>query len=239
MTEPVEIYVLGKQVKLLQPTDGFRTALDSVMLAAACPVETDEHILDIGCGVGGAGFCVLQRVPGAKLTGVEIQADHAEIAERNAELNDRQGQAEFVCADVRNYRGGLFDHVICNPPYMEEGAHMPSPKEKKAIAHGQDMKVEEWVESGFRNLKSNGSLTIIHRADMVDKIIQAMGKRFGAIEIIPLWPRQGEDAKRVIVRAIKDRKSQARLRAGIILHQENGEYTEAAEKILRGGEDIS
>src|SRR5688572_28954145 len=128
MAEPVEIYVLDKRVRLLQPADGFRTSLDSVMLAAACPAGAGDHILDLGCGVGGAGFCVLTRVAGTSLTGVEIQEDHVDLARRNIELNDMQDRAEFVASDIRNFRSeNRFDQVICNPPYMEAGTHTVSP----------------------------------------------------------------------------------------------------------------
>lgn len=231
-----EIHVLNKRVRLLQPFDGFRTSLDSVMLAAACPAKEKQSVLDLGCGVGGAGFCVLARVPGVSLTGIDIQRDHIDLAVQNIALNNAQGRAEFTHADARDYTGEPFDHVICNPPYMEAGAHTPSPRPAKATAHGnfeKDLSVKDWIDAAFRNLKSGGSLTIIHRADKIDAIIQGMGKRFGAIEIIPLWPRAGQDAKRVIIRALKDRKTPAALRAGIILHEENGDYTREADAILR------
>lgn len=242
MTQAVEIHVLGKRVRLLQPHDGFRTSLDSVMLAAACPAKSGEHILDMGCGVGGAGFCVLARVTGTHLTGVEIQGDHADLARRNIALNDAQGRADFIAGDMRTYGAPQpFDHVICNPPYMEAGAHTASPFEKKAIAHGHhdaDISTADWLEAGFRALKSGGSLTMIHRADKTDKIILGLKNRFGAVEIIPLWPRLGEDAKRVIIRAVKDRKTPASLRAGIILHEADGSYTQAADAILRDMQPI-
>ncbi len=242
MKPPEEIYVLDKRVRLLQPAEGFRTSLDSVMLAAACPAGDGDHILDLGCGVGGAGFCVLERVAGSKLTGVEIEADHVELANSNTGLNDMQGRAHFVCSDIREFKGERFDHVICNPPYLDAGAHTRSPFLQKATAHGhaeEDITVKDWIDCGFEHLKSGGSFTIIHRADQTDKIIQGLGKRFGAIEIISLWPRQGDAAKRVIVRALKDRKTPALVHPGIVLHQKDGSYTDEAEKILRGNAVIA
>jgi tRNA1(Val) A37 N6-methylase TrmN6 len=60
-----------------------------------------------------------------------------------------------------------------------------------------------------------------------------LGRRFGAVEIIPLWPRQGEAAKRVIVRARKDRQTPCTLHPGLVLHEAGGSYTPETDGILR------
>jgi tRNA1(Val) A37 N6-methylase TrmN6 len=240
MSKATEIYVLNRAVRLLQPEGGFRTSLDSVMLAAACPAGAGDHVLDMGCGVGGAGFCVLRRVADTRLTGVEIQPACAALAERNIALNDwAAGRVAIARADIRAFAPeGRFDHVICNPPYLEAGAHTGAPDEGKAAALGHadaDMDVKTWIDAGFTHLKSRGSLTIIHRADALDRIIQALGRRFGGVTVIPLWPHAGEAAKRVIVRAVKDSRSPAVLHPGIVLHGPDGAYTGAADAVLRGG----
>lgn len=237
MKAPEEIHVLDRRVRLLQPADGFRTSLDSVMLAAACPAQGKDSILDLGCGVGGAGFCVLARVEGTKMHGVDIQQSHIDLAIKNIELNNAKGRAEFTCSDMRRFSGKEFDHVICNPPYLDAGTHTPSPSKEKATAlyhDDENVSVKDWIEAGFRHLKHGGSFTIVHRADHTDKIIQAFGAWFGAIDIIPLWPRAGDNAKRVIIRAIKNRKSPAVFHAGIPLHNADGSYTPEADDILRG-----
>lgn len=242
MTDLQEIYVLNKRLKLLHTEKGFKTSIDSVLLAASCPAKAGEKLLDMGCGVGGAGFCVLTRVDGVKLTGVDIQKDHIELANRNAVVNMMQDNAEFIVSDIRQYRAEKeFHHIICNPPYLEAGAHLRSPHEEKATAMGhedKDLSVEDWINTAHFCLKSNGSLSMIHRADKIDKIILSLGKRFGAVEIYPLWPKFGENAKRVIIRAIKDRKSPAIIHSGLILHQDDGSYTAEAEKILRQAKEL-
>lgn len=239
MSKATEIYVLDRAVRLLQPAAGFRTSLDSVMLAAACAARAGDHVLDMGCGVGGAGFCVLHRVAGSRVTGVEVQPAYAALAHENIALNNAGGRATIIQADIRDFGAPeRFDHVICNPPYLEAGTYTASPDGGKAIALGHDdpaMGVAAWVDAGFRHLKSRGSLTMIHRADMADKIIRALGRRFGGVTILPLWPRAGENAKRVIIRATKDSRSPAILHAGVILHEADGSYTPAATAILRGG----
>jgi len=245
MSDQDTITILGKRLPLKQIADGFKTSIDSVLLAAACPAKPNDHILDLGCGVGSAGFCALYRVPDTKLTGIDVLPDHIELAKENALMNHKDARATFIVDDIRDYEPMLdgdpetdrgFDHIICNPPYLESGAHIQSPSAHKQLAIGlgeDEMTLKDWVDAGHRNLKSGGTFTIINRADATDKIIRKMGKRFGAIEIIPLWPKLSVKAKRVIIRGIKDRKSPSTLHPGVVLHNANGDYTPAAEKILR------
>lgn len=235
----IPIYVLDKRVQLLQTAQGFRTSIDSVLLAAACPAKSGDHVLDMGCGVGSAGLCVLWRVKGVRLTGVEIQKESVELARENGALNGME--CEFMQCDIREFRGLGFNHVICNPPFLEAGTHNASPSESLAMARGHadsELTLKHWMDAGHKALKSGGSFTMIHRADHTDKIIQALGPRFGAVEIIPFWPHAGEPAKRVIVRAVKGRKTGCSLRPGIVLHGENEGYTAEAEAILRDGKTI-
>lgn len=230
------IHVLDKRVCLRQPADGFRTSLDSVMLAAACPAKKRQSILDLGCGVGSAGLCVLTRVPDTTLTGIDIQKDHIALAQENAVLNNVKPRTTFIHDDIRTAKLENADHIICNPPYLDAGAHTPSPHEAKAAAMGhldEDIALEDWIACAFDHIKGRGSLTIIHAAGQTDRIIQALGKRFGATEIIPLWPRQNTPAKRVIVRTWKHKKSPAAIHPGLILHEANGNYTPDADAVLR------
>lgn len=232
------IHVLNRRVQLLQTKSGFRTSIDSVLLAAACRAVGGQSVLDLGCGVGSAGLCVLWRVPGVSLIGVEIQAESVKLARKNAGLNGMAERCVFEQADIRAFKGRGFHHVICNPPYLEAGTHLVSPSESLAVARGQkdsDLSLKDWVDVGYKALKQDGSFTMIHRADHTDKIVQAMGARFGAIEIIPLWPRAGDTAKRVIIRAIKGRKTGSILNPGLILHEADGAYTHAADQILKDG----
>jgi tRNA1(Val) A37 N6-methylase TrmN6 len=236
-----EIFVLDKKVKLLQPEDGFRTSFDSIMLAAACPVKTSQKVLDMGCGVGGVSFCILERVKGCSVVGVEIQASHVALANKNIEINQVTDRAEFIHSDILDFKSEVkFNHVVCNPPYLEGGEYLSSPKQKRAKAMGDknSVSVSSWIDKGFRLLKSGGTFTMIHRSDYIDKILFSLAGRFGAIEIIPLWPKIGKESKRVIVRAVKDRKTKAKISSGIVIHEENGSYTAEADAILRGKSSI-
>ncbi len=67
--------LLGGRVRLSQPVEGYRAAIDPVFLAAAVPVRAGESVLDLGCGAGAAALGLLARVPELSVTGLDIQAD--------------------------------------------------------------------------------------------------------------------------------------------------------------------
>jgi tRNA1(Val) A37 N6-methylase TrmN6 len=52
---------------------------------------------------------------------------------------------------------------------------------------------------------------------------------------LPLWPGKGRPAKRIIVQVRRDVRTPLRLTSGLLLHKDDGGYTQAAVDILRGG----
>ncbi len=240
MKKSAEIALLDGKVRVLRSEGGLDPTTDTILVAAACPARADESVLDLGCGSGAAGLCVLFRAPQAQLTGIDIQSAPLDLARQSAALNGCQGQTRFICTDIRDFRPekeARFDHAICNPPYLEAGAHTPPPDAGRATAVGGGS-LKDWTDAAFHALKPRGSLCLIHRADMADRVIQSLGKRFGAIEIIPIWPGPGKAASRVVIRARKDRRSPAILHPGLILHETGRRYTVEAERILRDGESL-
>ncbi len=243
MTDDILIHVLNKRVALYQAPRGFRTAMDSVMLAAACPAKKGQSILDLGCGVGSAGLCVLERVENTTLCGIDVQSDHIELAKKNAQTNGFEERTSFLCADVRDDLPiKSFDHVICNPPYKENGKHIASPSSAKATAMGhtdEDMVLQKWTTCAWHHIKGRGSLSIVHEAGRTDAIIRALYsekkglRRFGNIDIIPLYPKSGRAAKRVIIRAWKHRQADTTLHPGIVMHKDDDTHTKEADDILR------
>jgi tRNA1(Val) A37 N6-methylase TrmN6 len=95
--------------------------------------------------------------------------------------------------------------------------------------------LEAWIKFAASMAAPQGGITIVHRPDMLDELLRALHRRFGAVTIFPLFPRQGEPAGRVIVAARKGSRAPLSLRAGLVLHRPDGSYTELAEAVLREG----
>jgi tRNA1(Val) A37 N6-methylase TrmN6 len=97
-----------------------------------------------------------------------------------------------------------------------------------------------WIEYAFRHLKPHGTLTLIHRADALALILAELSAQpAGAVKILPIVSRAGESAKRVIVSAIKDRKSPLELLSPLVVHKADGGYEDICQAILNGEVTLS
>ena len=83
-------------------------------------------------------------------------------------------------------------------------------------------------------LKPGGSLTMIFSADGLMDLLQVFPGRFGAVTVKGLHPRADVSAERVLVRAIKGRKTPLRLLPGLVVHEHSGDYSDTARAILDG-----
>lgn len=245
MTDPIlspspvdRTLLLGGRVILYQPAAGYRAAIDPVLLAASVPAVAGERVLDMGCGAGAALLCLAARCPGVKVTGLEIQVEAAALARRSLAANGWADRCTILEGDVGDPPAGLvangFDHVMTNPPFWPAGRHSPSPLAGKAASHGEGTAdLPRFIQAALRLLKSGGSLSVIFPAERLATLLALMEGRFGDIAVLPLWPRSGMPAKRVIVQGRRDRRSPLRLLPGLALHGDGQQFTPQTDQILR------
>ncbi len=234
---------LGGRLRLRQPADGYRAAIDPVLLAAAVPARAGDSVADLGCGVATAGLCLLARVPGIRVTGLELQPLLAELAQKNAALNGYEAQFRILSGDVaappEALPAGAFDHVMLNPPYLEAGSTRVSAHELRRLATVEGPAgLDTWLDCALSRLRLRGSLTVIHRADRLDRLLACLSQSCGDLTVFPLWPRQGEGAKRLLVQGRKGSGGPLRVLSGLALHDAEGCYTAAAEAVLRDAQGL-
>lgn len=232
---------LGGAVRLIQPKDGYRVSMDTVMLAASVPAKPGDKIIEGGVGSGGAALCLAKRVKGVSVLGIERQDDMLAYAKRNIDFNDMASQVSAVHGDITDLSQdeGAFDHVMVNPPYLADGKGIRPPAETKGLAHmDKSASIKDWVRFCIYKVKNKGTVTIIYRADRVDEVIAHLHRRVGELKIMPLWPRLGVPAKRVIIQGRKGMRGTASILPGMALHGEVERYTPEAKKILWDGEAL-
>jgi len=241
---------LGGKVHVLQPAKGrHRAGLDAVYLAAALPDGMKGHVVDLGAGVGTAGFCAASRLPDITVTLVELDPAALELSQKGLLLEENKAFADRIRtldADitakgaVRHASGltpSLADHAIMNPPYYTAGTFRASPAAARASAHMLDERgLEPWAKTATDIVREGGSLTVIFRADGLQELLNVLNGRFGAIDIIPLRPRPDAAATRVIIRAIRASRAPMQLLPGFVLHEGDGsEFLPAARAVMRDG----
>ena len=239
-----DAFLCGK-LHLWQPRKGYRAATDPVLLAAACPAQPGQSVLDLGCGVGAASFCLAARVPDLRLSGLELQPAYAALARRNAIENGIAFEVhEGNLADMPRPLRINFDHVIANPPYYPRGG-TPSPNAGRATALQIDTPLSAWVDAASRRLAPGGWLTLICGADGLPEVLAAMGSKLGSASVLPLTPREGRPALRTLLRARKTGRAAFRLLAPFVIHDgpahagDRESYTPRANAVLRGGDALA
>lgn len=225
---------LGGRLQLAQPTDGYRAAIDPVLLAAAVPAQAGDSALDLGCGIGTAGLCLARRVEGVRVTGIDLQDVLIDLARRNARANHLADRVAFACGNVSDDRHGDFDHVLANPPYLERARASVSPNPIKAMANIEgDAGLADWVAAAIRAVRRGGSVTFIHRADRGPELRLLMARGLGGLRQCDLVPRADAAPKRIILQGVKGAAAEAVAATTLVLHEADGRFTAAADSILR------
>jgi tRNA1(Val) A37 N6-methylase TrmN6 len=239
--------VLGGRLRLRQPLRGHRVGHDAILLAAATGGRAGERAVDLGAGVGGAGLALAVRVPGLDVTLVEIDAALCALAADNARANGLSDRVRAVAADAEDADAlaavglmpGSFDRVLMNPPFNDARRQNVSPDPRRRRAHvATPGLLPRWIATAARLLKPQGVLTLIWRADGLDEVLAALRDAFGGIAVLPVVPRAGAPAIRVIVRAVKSGAGEAAYYQALALNDEQNRPTAAAEALLRGGEAL-
>jgi tRNA1(Val) A37 N6-methylase TrmN6 len=235
--------VLGGRLRLRQFKHGHRVGHDAILLAAACPGRAGERAADLGAGVGSAGLALAARVEGINVTLVEVDERLAALARENAQLNELAARVTVANLDVMAparafaaaglYPGSLA-RVLMNPPFNDPERLRASPDSGRRLAHaGPHGTLAAWVRVAARFLRPPGTLTLIWRADALDDALQTLAPHFGAAMVLPIHPKPGSAAVRVLVRATKGSRAPLILLPGFVLNDAAGRATEGAESVLR------
>jgi tRNA1(Val) A37 N6-methylase TrmN6 len=242
--ETSEDAVLDGRLVLRQPRRGHhRVGHDAILLAAATSGHPGGHAVDLGAGVGAAGLALAHRIEGLAVTLVEIDPRLTALGRENAERNGLAALVRAICLDVAapaeafaaaGLAAGSADCVLMNPPFNP--SQNPSPEPSRRIAHAAPPgTLQVWLRAASRLLRPAGMLTLIWRADGLSDLLAALDIHFGAVSLLPVYPRPGAAAIRVLARAAKGSRAPLTLLGGFLLAGADGKPTGEAEAILRGG----
>ena len=234
---------LGGRLYVAQPRTGFRAGLDSVLLGAAVR-EDASRLLDLGSGVGTAALVALADRPALRGTLVEADPAMAALAMENLAANGMDGRAEVLTLDLtekgaRRLAAGLqsdcYDSVIANPPFFDAARGSAPAPQRAGARHMAAAGLELWVKAAATHAAPEGEVIFIYPAPGLLALLAACAPRFGALTVLPLSPRAGTAAHRVLLRGIKGSRAPFQLLATRALHEEAGRgFLPPFEALFRG-----
>lgn len=235
---PAETF-LGGRVAARQPEQGYRAAVDTVLLGAAVEARAGEALLELGCGSGAALLIAAERNPEAMFTGLERDPALAALAAENARANESDPRVEIATGDVfdppASWRG-RFDQVFFNPPYLDDAGAARPPRDpaRRAAFVNDGGDLGDWIAAALALVRPRGRVAFIHRADRLADALAVLGPRAGDVRVRPIHPRAGAPARRIVVRAREGACTPLTLLPGLALHDAGGGWTAEADAILQG-----
>ncbi len=187
--------------RIFQKLVGHRWSLDDLVTAwiatRGLDPEAPIRALDLGCGLGSVLLMVAWKLPHAELTGIEAQADRAELGRRSIAYNGVTERCRILDGDLREVRPelGTFALITGTPPYFPRGTGTESAKPHATPCRFEVRGgVEDYLEAAQRVLAPGGRIAVVTAALERDRVTAAT-KELG-LHLREHWdivPRAGKD----------------------------------------------
>ncbi|MDO4292821.1 MAG: tRNA1(Val) (adenine(37)-N6)-methyltransferase [Eubacteriales bacterium] len=226
-------------LRIIQDRERFCFGMDAVLLAgfAAGAVKPGAALLDLGTGTGIIPLLLSARTKAARLTGLEIQKDSADMARRSVALNGLEERISIIQGDIKEagelFSAASFDVVTCNPPYMIGKHGLTNPDAPKAIArHELLCTFEDVAAQTARVLAPGGSLFLVHRPFRLAEIMVTLAKyRLEPKRMQLVYPYADREPNMVLLQAVRGGRSRLQVERPLIIYREPGVYTEEIYEI--------
>ena len=164
----ISVNALGLSFEMLSASGLFsKDALDtaSKLLIEKSKISGTKG-LDLGCGNGVVGICILKKYPATEVVFSDINERAVKICQKN--LNKLKLKGKVIKSDLFEKISGEFDFILSNPPY----------------AAGRDV-CFKLIEESFNHLKKRGTLQIVARHNKGGKILsEKMENVFESVEAL-------------------------------------------------------
>ena len=218
--------------RIIQNEKAFCFGMDAVLLSGYAAVRERERAADLGTGTGIIPILLEAKTGGEHFTGLEIQAEMADMARRSVALNHLEEKIDIVCGDIKEasqiFGEASFDVVTTNPPYMNDAHGLQNPDPVKAIARHEVLcTLEDVVREGAKLLVPGGRFYMVHRPHRLVEIINTMTSfKLEPKRIKFVHPFVDKEANMVLIEGIKGGKSMIKVEKPIIVYKEQGVYTD-------------
>lgn len=216
--------------RIIQNPKKFCFGMDAVLLTGFAHAGTRDSLLDLGTGTGIIPLLMEAKYGCAHLTGLEIQAESAEMAARSVALNGLSGKIDIVTGDIREadriFSSASFDCVTCNPPYMIGKHGIANPEAPKAVARHEILcTFEDVARQTAKLLKPGGHFFLVHRPFRLAEIMTVLS----AYKLEPkrmrlVYPYVDREPNMVLLEAVRGGRPRMTVEKPLIVFREPGVY---------------
>ena len=217
---------------VIQDPQKFCFGMDAVLLSGFARVKKGEQALDMGTGTGIIPILLQDRTEGEHFTGLEIQEECAEMADRSVRYNSLENKIQIVQGDIREAAGifgaASFDVVTCNPPYMIGQHGLTNPHLPKAIARHEILcNFDDVAQQASKVLKDKGRFYLVHRPFRLVELMATLTKyKLEPKRMQLVYPYIDKEPNMVLIEACKGGNSRITVERPLIVYEKPGVYTE-------------
>ncbi len=239
MSEETIDEILNGSFRFYQKKKGYRFSLDSLLLAHFVSFKNIKNVVELGCGNGVITMILAARFRDVKFTGVEIQKDLADLAEKNVHLNSLQDNVKILradAADIKNhFPARSKDGIFFNPPYRKLNSGRINPDAEKAIArHEIKGSLSIFLKAAQYLLKPSGKLFAIYPAKRMAELITRLRENNIEPKRMKLvFSDCASSAEFVLMEARKESREELRIEQSLHVYQDKNIYTPEMKAIFR------
>lgn len=203
---------------------------DACLLGALASVDKAETILDIGTGTGVIALMLAQRFENAQVEAIELVKEVYDQANLNFKAspfkNIKPQHVDFLDNDFN----GVYDLIVCNPPYFSKHLQRVSSPINTAI-HNQTLEHGALLDKVKDLLKERGSFFMILPTELMqERLNLAINKGLHPFKSIEIFNKPGKSHRMVVefkLYPVKEVSNEV-----LVLTNENGERSEAFSRLM-------
>lgn len=222
---------------IIQNPKKFCFGMDAVLLSGFAGAGKGDRVIDLGTGTGIIPILMEAKTEAKSLTGLEIQAESADMARRSVALNHLEHKIQIVQGDIKAasalFGKAVFEVVTSNPPYMTDMHGIKNPEAPKAVARHEVLcTLEDVVREASALLCPGGHFFIVHRPFRLVEIFAVMTKyKLEPKRMKLVHPFVDREPNMVLIEAIKGAKSRLKIEKPVIVFERPGVYTEEIRSV--------
>ncbi|SKA88818.1 tRNA1(Val) A37 N6-methylase TrmN6 [Clostridium sp. USBA 49] len=222
---------------VIQKKNAFRFGVDAVLLANFAKIKKGMRVIDLCSGTGVIPFILAGKTEASYISGIEIQEEMVEMANRSVKYNKLEDRVEFISGDLKDLNllknMQKAEVVTVNPPYKLKNSGIINSNDKNAIArHEICCTLEDVIIACRIVLKDNGRVYMVHRPERIADILCLMRKhKIEPKTIRMVHPNTKKAPNIVLIEGQRDGGAFLKWEPPLYIYNDNGVYTEEIERI--------